>query len=151
MIADTLTNASRYAALHPAFAHAFAWLAAFDPAVGDGNHDIGHGCEARVMTYRTSPGERKWESHRRMIDIQFVVRGRERVEVAAAASLGAATAYDPVNDVTFYDGAPAGASSALVAAGDFTIFFPHDGHRPGLAADAPDDVRKIVIKVPFGS
>ncbi|MBI3504262.1 MAG: YhcH/YjgK/YiaL family protein [Proteobacteria bacterium] len=149
MIADTLAGASRYAALHPAFTHAFAWLGAFDAAIPDGNHPIGLGCEARVMSYRTAPAEsRRWESHRRYIDIQCVVRGRERMDVANVASLTGATPYDDANDVLFYDGTPAGATALLVEMGGFAIFFPHDGHRPSIAIDAPEDVRKIVIKVP---
>jgi biofilm protein TabA len=149
MIADTLAVASRYAALHPAFAHAFAWLAAFDDAMADGNRPIGLGCEARVMTYRTAPAEsRRWESHRRYIDIQYVVLGRERMDVVNVGSLTGATPYDDANDVLFYDGAPAGATALLVETGGFAIFFPHDGHRPSIAIDVADEVRKIVIKVP---
>ncbi len=149
MIADTLVNAPLYAGLHPAFAHAFAWLAAFDPATPDGNHPIGHGCEARVMSYRTAGADTKrWESHRRYIDIQYVVSGRERMDVAHISSLAGATPYDDANDVLFYEGAPAGATAALVEAGAFTVFFPHDGHRPSIVIDAPTDVRKVVIKVP---
>jgi YhcH/YjgK/YiaL family protein len=36
----------------------------------------------------------------------------------------------------------------LVGSGEFTVFFPHDGHCPGIAIGAPDDIRKVVIKVP---
>ena len=100
MIADTLSHAPRYAALHPAFAHAFAWLTAFDAAAPDGNHPIGMGCEARVMSYVTGPAEsRRWESHRRYIDIQFVVKGRERMDAANIGMLRGATPYDDANDV----------------------------------------------------
>jgi len=152
MITDALSQSPRYAALHPAFAHAFAWLGAFDPALADGNHDIGQGCEARVMTYVTEAADAKrWESHRRMIDIQCVMRGRERMDVADVTTLAGATAYDEANDVLFYDRAPAGATSAFVGEGEFTIFFPQDGHRPGIALGAASEVRKIVIKVPVAA
>jgi YhcH/YjgK/YiaL family protein len=149
VIADSLARAAHYAALHPAFDHALAWLASFDAVTADGNIDIGQGCEARVMSYvTTAAAEKQWESHRRFIDIQYVVRGRERMDVAPVHALAGATAYDDANDVLFYEGVPDGATAVLVGAGEFTILFPHDGHRPGIAVTEPADVRKIVIKVP---
>ena len=149
MIADSLDHAARYAALHPAFGRAFEWLAGFDPSTADGNYPIGDGSEARVMSYRTSPAaDRRWESHRRYIDIQLVVSGSERIDVADIALLSGATAYDEPADVVFYEGAPDGASAVLLRAREFAIFFPHDGHRPGIAHGEPRDVRKVVVKVP---
>jgi biofilm protein TabA len=149
MICDHIANAPQYASLHPAFAHCFRWLAAFDGATPDGNHDIGMGCEARVMSYATEPAEqRKWESHRRFIDIQWVVSGAERMEVAHIAALEGATPYDEGNDVRFYAHAEAPTTSVVVGTGEFTIFFPTDGHRPNIAVTTPAAVRKIVVKVP---
>jgi biofilm protein TabA len=149
MIFDDLRHAHRYASLHPAFATAFAYLEAFDGKTPDGSHALALGCEARVMSYRTEAAEtRRWESHRRFIDIQFVVSGRERMQVAEVGSLHDATTYDAANDVSFYSAAATGASELRVGVGEFTIFFPHDGHRPGIALGAPADIRKIVIKVP---
>lgn len=149
MIAGTLHRAGRYNALHPAFAGAFAYLASFDSGTPDGNYSLADGCEARVMSYRSeAAANRRWESHRRYIDIQCVITGRERIDVADISTLGAATPFDEVNDVMFYADSAAGATRVVVAAGDFTIFFPDDGHRPGIEIEAPVDVRKIVIKVP---
>jgi biofilm protein TabA len=149
MIADTLYHAGRYTALHPAFAGAFAYLGSFDLQSADGNYPLAGGCEARVMSYRTEPAaNRRWESHRRYIDIQCVIAGRERMDVADIVSLSDATPFDDSNDVRFYSDSTADVTRALVSAGNFTIFFPHDGHRPGIEIDAPADVRKIVIKVP---
>jgi biofilm protein TabA len=149
MIFDDLRHAHRFTSLHPAFATAFDYLESFDANTPDGNHALALGCEARVMSYRTEPAEeRRWESHRRCIDIQYVVGGRERMQVAEIGSLNDGTPYDEANDVSFYSAASTDASELCVGAGEFTIFFPHDGHRPGIAIDAPADVRKIVIKVP---
>ena len=149
MISDRLEHAARYTALHPAFADAMAYLASFDTNTPDGNYPLAHGCEARVMSYQTEPAaQKRWESHRRFIDIQLVVRGRELMQVADITSLLGPTPYDEANDVLFYERAASSVAEIRAGAGDFTIFFPLDGHRPGLAIDAPADVRKIVIKVP---
>ncbi len=149
MIVDLLRRANHYAPLHPSFAAAFSYLASFDVTTPDGIYPLVGGCEARVMSYRTEPtANRRWESHRRYIDIQCVIAGRERMDVADIVALGDATPYDDNNDVLFYGDSPASTTHALVAAGEFTIFFPHDGHRPGIEIDTPAEVRKIVIKVP---
>jgi len=149
MICDHIANAPHYAPLHPAFAHCFHWLAAFDGTTPDGNHDIGHSCEARVMSYRTEPAEqRKWESHRRYIDIQYVVSGLECIPVAPIETLPVATPYDAEQDVCFYGTAPAPTTSLVVSAGMFAVFFPQDAHRPNVAVTTPAATRKIVVKVP---
>jgi YhcH/YjgK/YiaL family protein len=149
MVADSLRQAPRYAPLHPAFAHAFGWLAAFATVTPDGNHDIGEGCEARVMSYQTEPAaQRRWESHRRYIDIQLVITGAERMEVGPVTALDGATGYDATNDVTFYAGARGEVTSLVVDAGTFAIFWPDDAHRPNIAIGAPSAVRKVVVKVP---
>ena len=149
MIADRLSNAAACAPLHPAFAPAFAWLAAFSNAVPDGNHDIGHGCEARVMSYQTEPEQdRRWESHQRFIDIQAVMVGVERIDVSPVDGLTGATPYDATNDVTFYAASRSAVSSLVVGAGAFAIFWPDDAHRPNIAITAPAAVRKVVVKVP---
>jgi biofilm protein TabA len=31
--------------------------------------------------------------------------------------------------------------------GTFLVFWPEDGHMPGIAVDAPAPVRKVVIKI----
>lgn len=149
MIHDTLANAARYAESHTAFADAFAWLSTFDESLADGTHPLSAGCEARVMSYTTGAEEEKrWESHRRFIDIQYMLHGDERMDVSPIAGLGDATPYDDANDVLFYSGASGAASSLIVRAGEFTVFFPHDGHRPSIRVGASAPVRKIVVKVP---
>jgi YhcH/YjgK/YiaL family protein len=149
MICDLIANAPQYASLHPAFAHCFRWLAAFDGTTPDGNHDIGMGCEARVMSYLTEPAEqRRWESHRRYLDIQYLVSGLECIPVAPIGALPVATPYDDEQDVSFYADGSAPTPSLVLEAGMFAIFFPQDAHRPNIAVTAPVATRKIVVKVP---
>ena len=89
MIVDALANAGRYRPLHPRLAAAFDYLAAFDPAKPDGKYPIdGDAVYALVQSYATRPAaEKKWESHRRYLDVQYVVSGRERITVAPIGAL----------------------------------------------------------------
>jgi YhcH/YjgK/YiaL family protein len=149
MITDRLANGPLYHAVHPNFARAFAYLRSFDPDTADGVYPLGDGSEARVQRYHTRPvEEREWESHRRYIDIQYLVSGEESMLHADIGALHGATAYDDANDVILYADAMGPASSLGVLAGGFVIFYPHDGHRPGIALRAPAPVVKVVVKVP---
>jgi len=149
MIVDALANAALYHGVHPRLADAFAYLAAFDPATPDSRFPLDEErVHVLVQSYVTQPPEqKKWESHRRYLDVQYVVAGRERITVAPPASLAEPTPYNETKDVVNYGGAAGEATSLYLEAGQFAIFFPDDAHRPGVAIDAGEDVRKVVVKV----
>jgi biofilm protein TabA len=149
MIADTLANASLYRSLHPRLAAAFDYLAAFDPATPDGKYPVDEDrVHVLVQSYVTRPAaEKKWESHRRYLDVQYIVAGREHITVAPIGALEGATEYNEAKDVINYGGAPGEASTLYLEGGQFAIFLPEDGHRPGVEAGGSGDVRKVVVKV----
>jgi biofilm protein TabA len=148
MVVDSLANAQIYHSLIAGAEAGFGFLEAFDPAVPDGRYDLDDArVFALVQSYDTAPGaEKRFESHRAHVDIQYVVEGRERILWAPAGSLDVDEPYDDAGDVAFYRD-PATSSSVLLRAGDFAIFLPHDGHKPGCMAGGRERVRKIVIKV----
>jgi biofilm protein TabA len=153
MIVDTLANAALYRAVHPRLGAAFDYLASFDPATSDSRFPLdGERVHVLVQSYATRPAEeKKWESHRRYLDVQYVVSGREHVTVARAGALTGATPYNEAKDVVNYGSASGGTSTLLLEGGQFAIFFPDDAHRPGVAVDdGGDDVRKVVVKVLLG-
>jgi len=149
MIVDALANAARYRTLHPRLAAAFDYLAAFDPSTADGKYPIDDDrVYAQVQSYATKPAaEKKWESHRRYLDVQYLISGRERMTVAPLGALTGATEYNDAKDVINYAGPSGEASSVYVEDGQFAIFFPEDGHQPGVQAAESGDVRKVVVKV----
>jgi YhcH/YjgK/YiaL family protein len=149
MIVDSLSNAKLYHALHPRLAAAVDYLASFDPATPDGKYPIdADRVHVLVQSYVTKPAaEKKWESHRRYLDVQYIVSGRERITVAPIGALSGATEYNEAKDVITYGGAEGEASTLYVERGHFAIFLPDDGHRPGVAVNGGEDVRKVVVKV----
>lgn len=149
MIVDSLANARRYVALHPRLAAAFDYLATFDAATPDGRFPLDEErVHVLVQTYDTKPAdEKKWESHRRYLDVQYLVSGHEHITVAPTDTLAGATPYNGAKDVVNYTGATDGVSTVCVQSGQFAIFFPDDGHRPGIAAGESVQVRKVVVKV----
>lgn len=146
MILDTLDRADRYAALHPLFAQAFAWLRGTGPAaLGPGRHDIDgdrlfaivEACPGRTR------GEAKLECHRRYIDIQLVCEGVDEMGWRPlAACTQPRTDYDAARDIRFFDDEPA--SWVSTPAGSFCLFFPDDAHAPLVSAGF---IRKVVVKI----
>lgn len=148
MIFDSLATPDPHATLSPRLEAGLAWLRALDPATPDGRYPIeGDDVFALVQTYETGPStEKRFESHRKFLDIQYVFEGEERMLHAPARLLEVETPYDDPTDILFY-AEPKYASSLLVRTGDFTVFHPGDAHKPGCMAGARHRVRKVVVKV----
>jgi biofilm protein TabA len=151
MILTTLAEADVHASAARGIAAGLAWLRAFDPSLGDGRHEIdGDDVFALVSTYDTGPAtEKRFETHRVYLDIQYVAAGTERVLHAPADALSIETPYDAAKDIAFY-AEPKASSSLLLRTGDVAIFHPADGHKPGCMAGGRDPVRKVVVKVKVG-
>lgn len=148
MILDHLERADRYAPLAAGIAAALRYLRDTDfTALPDGRIELdGDRLIAIVSRYRTKlPHEAVWESHRRYIDVQFMVRGSERFGyLPREAAPPIKTPYNDAKDVVFYE---PGDETLRLRAGHFAIFFPEDVHAPSLADGEPDDVLKVVMKV----
>jgi YhcH/YjgK/YiaL family protein len=89
------------------------------------------------------PADAKIETHIKYIDIQVPVTGEESMGWKAKDEL--ATILEPYNeekDVAFY--ADTCTAYVKLHPGLFTIFFPEDGHAPGISQG---DIRKIIAKI----
>lgn len=148
MILTTLAEADAFASLAPGIAAGIAWLRAFDPATPDGRHPIdGDAVFALVSSYDTGPAtEKRFEAHRRHLDLQYVVSGVERILHAPLDGLEVSEPYSDANDIVFFAD-PRASSSLLVPAGGLAVFHPDDAHKPGCMAGGRDAVRKVVVKV----
>jgi len=143
MIFDQLGRAGR---ADPRLAAAFAFLAGRDfSADPPGRIELqGDALYALVQEYTTKPAEAgQWEAHRRYIDVQYLVRGCERIGFAPVETLQAG-AYIPEKDFLPLSGP---GSSLDLSAGYFAVFYPEDAHMPGLAVKGPESVKKVVVKV----
>jgi YhcH/YjgK/YiaL family protein len=88
----------------------------------------------------------KWESHRKYIDLQYVIRGEEKIGVTPLAS---ATVTVPYNEAK--DGANYTADGVYYTATpqEFYLFFPSEVHRPNIKVDGFDTDKKLVIKIKY--
>ncbi len=149
MIVNALKNAAQYESIHPRFAKAFAFLRQHDfTSMEPCRIEIdGTDLYALVQSYNTmNAAEKKWETHRNYVDIQYVAFGTEIMGWAPEDSLEPAGDYNPEKDVRFYqDGAPF--TPVRLEAGTFAILLPEDIHKPGCAAGMSEPVIKVVVKV----
>jgi YhcH/YjgK/YiaL family protein len=150
MILDRLEHAKLYRPLAVDIARALDYLQATNlRELADGRHVIdGERLFAIVQRYQPKPAkEAKWESHRKYIDVQYVVEGCEWMGYAPLSDKWPVTqAYDAQKDVGFFD-----AQGVLmeVPAGSFAIFMPQDVHAPNLTTDSSGNVPpvcKVVVK-----
>ena len=102
---------------------------------------------ATVSEYQSKNEESaKFEAHRKYIDIQYVISGKEIMNLAPISTLkDVLTPYDAVKDIEFITVSKV--VNYKASPSNFFIFFPDDAHRPGLKDGSNSPVRKIVIKV----
>ena len=152
MIVDTIfTSMTDYSFAGSLFVKAFAWLKENDlenlePGVSleiDGRR-----VTAQLQAYTTGRSEEfEFETHRSFIDIQYIVKGREIIEWAPLAKLPRVTRpYNPDKDITYYAN-PTSCIPVELFPGDFAVFFPSDGHKPKCSGGAPQEVKKIILKL----
>jgi len=149
MILDVLENADVYRGLPPGLVAALKFLRSADLAglpIGKAAID-GERLFALVQEYTPKPAEMlKYEAHRRYWDVQYVVRGVERMGWNTLARMTVSEPYDAERDVSFFRGA---GNLVRVPAGTFAIFGPSDVHMPGVEVEGEPAgvVRKVVVKV----
>jgi biofilm protein TabA len=148
VVFDRIENALVYYGLGPGIKAALDYLATIDlESLKPGKHELPNGAYVMVADYQTKPAsEKRWEAHRKYIDLQYVVSGVERMGYADISAMASPGDYDEANDIT----RPEGDGDFLTAtAGTFAIFYPWDAHLPGVVAGEPCDVRKVIVKVPL--
>lgn len=87
----------------------------------------------------------KWESHRKYVDIQYLIQGKESIGFQKTDSLKAKKAYSETNDIAFYEDNGNGFFVDLKKE-SFVVCFPTDAHMP-LVGNANTAIKKAVIKV----
>ena len=151
MILDVCENWADYAyGKEEVLADAFGFLAALEPDCECGKYEImGDDMFALVQTYDTKDiADCKLEAHEKFIDIQTLLVGSERMFYSVVDSLDNCDEYSPENDAAFYTYEADKAVEYTLTPGVFTVFFPNEGHMPGIALPSgPSPVKKVVIKI----
>ena len=142
MILCPWKDIKKYAALLPGIEEAFDAVNAledFEPKtvqLSDGNRFF--------VAAGTTKEPDVAEAHRKYLDIQYIVKGREVVGWADLAACTPADAFNEESDIGFYSG---DFNYITVNEGICYVVFPEDAHMPGRHLEVPNDFVKIVVKL----
>jgi len=106
----------------------------------DGDNVYATVTEAPLKEFEKS----NWESHRKYIDLQYVIKGKEKIGVAQAAKATVTKPYDEKTDLVNYT---ADGKFYVAQPGYFFLFFPQNAHRPSIKVPGFDVDKKLVIKI----
>jgi YhcH/YjgK/YiaL family protein len=96
-----------------------------------------------VLNYREKPAE----SHRKHLDLQYVIYGKEKIGFADYSNIKKVySEYNSDRDVEFFDTIDNECLIPILQ-NQYVIFFPGDVHRPGICIDNPSNIRKVVFKI----
>ncbi len=144
---DKVQFAKQYHLNQAAWDKAFAYLKNTDlKTLASGKHVIdGDKVYATVSEAPTKDYDKTaFESHRKYIDLQYVITGEENMAKAPVTSVTVSKPYDEATDLADYTGE---GEIYTVPAGTFMLFFPTDAHRPNITPGGNKVVKKIVIKI----
>lgn len=148
MILDQLKNIDIYKGISPDIYAGLQFLQNATPDIELGTYVINGNTKAIVSEYETiADFSRGYEAHKHVIDIQYPVRGLERVKWSPIEGMNINIPYDEAKDRTFYkDPSPRG-THVDIGEGIFAIMFPEDGHGPQHYIDKPETIKKITVKI----
>lgn len=150
MILDTLNQQARWTDWLPSLGPAFEFLRArANESLAPGRYELdGDRMFALAAQYETRGfDDAEPEAHRKYLDVQYLVAGRETIFWTPLDEAGAVTVpYDADRDILFFARNDRGRPFEL-AAGHFAIFLPTDVHEPNCHCGPPGRVHKVVVKV----
>ena len=146
MILDTLENGKLYESVHPRFKKAFEFLNTTDLV----NLPLGKielEGSSLIVNVVEIPGKTvevaRMETHNKYIDIQIPISKVEKMGWIAGSKLKKVTdSYNQEKDITFFE--DKATNFIEVQPLDFAVFFPEDGHQPGIVEGV---IKKIIVKV----
>ena len=148
MIYDTMDKIASYKGLARNLDSAIDYLVKNKvSALPDGKHPVdGDRVIVQVSTYETKDlPAAKFEAHRKYIDIQFVLEGKEACYMTPLEGLEPSEPFSEERDLGFYKGD--GGAFLPLTPDVFAVFFPQDAHKPSCDLGGKRKNRKVVVKV----
>lgn len=147
MIFDNIKNSSLYE--NELLKKGFDFIRITDlSTLSDGRYEIeGNKIFANVQSLKTKPKEqKKFEAHRKYIDIQYLIKGKECMAVGFLDNFNKTIVpYDNEKDITFLDGEKF--NYINLKEGEWVVFYPTDVHAPMLSVDDDINIKKVIVKI----
>ncbi|HEY9002100.1 MAG TPA: YhcH/YjgK/YiaL family protein [Mucilaginibacter sp.] len=88
----------------------------------------------------------KWESHKKYIDLHYVISGKIKIGMAPVVKATVTEPYSESRDAANYN---VDGKFLTATPKEFFLFFPQDAHRPDIKIDGADSLKKLVIKIRY--
>ncbi len=145
MILQKIENYNKFPKVNNRFEKALDFI--FAHKNGDlnvGKYDVCEGVFVNVQEYETRPAsEKTFESHRKYIDLFYIVSGEELVEWNDISEM-TFDHYDEGKDRCYITGA---GMNIPLKEGYFMVLFPEDAHKPSVQLNESEHVKKYVVKI----
>ena len=112
----------------------------------EGRFDLVDGIYANVCQYETSNWKNLFEGHKKYIDIQCVIEGKEFIEVAKESNAIVDKKYDIEKDIIFYQSKIL-PNNIELSCKNLVVLFPDDLHNTGIILENKCNVKKIIFKI----
>jgi len=149
MIKNSLNYTKNYYSLSKRIEIALKYLENTDLAsMSNGRYEIlGNEIFVNIQDYNTKPeSEGKWEVHRKYIDIQYIIKGSERVGIGEIQDFKSVMQYDEDNDFEFLK-TDKNLQFIDLNENEYLILYPYDVHMPQIMNKESSYVKKAVVKV----
>ncbi len=147
MVYDKIDNIETYKGLSEDIYEGLKFLKNATLDLACGVHEINPRVKAIVSEYETKAvNENGYEAHRQFVDIQYLLKGAEKNCCLPIEKLRETKAYSEEKDAAFYE-ANVPTQELMLGDGCFAIYWPQDGHMPGICVSGQQKVKKVVIKV----
>ncbi len=148
MIIDELSNLGKYIHLVPELKEVIKFITENDLSlIPDGKVTLDQ--INGFVNFQTIPAKcdtfAKYESHRKMIDVQIPLTEDEHMLYVPITKIIEEGVYDDEKDIAFHLAEIGPSYRITIRKGMFVIFFPQDVHAPGIT-DVP--LKKAVFKIP---
>ena len=147
MVFGNIRDRKDFSWLEPVIGKCFDYAAANDLlSYEKGSHPIdGDELFVNIVEYETTtPENRFWEAHRQYLDLHFMLRGPEQIDVNFIDNMEQKEFVEK-DDFLPLEGDPN--SRVVLNAGDFLLCYPADAHRTAVQVAAPAAIKKAIFKI----
>ncbi len=149
MIFDRVSNYKRYF-FNDLFHEIFEKIQLIDINTNNGDFHVNENYVIKVMSYETKLDGDIVENHDKYVDIQILLKGKERIGMYSHDQVSLKRPYDELSDCRFFsiNKMSKPKSEIILESGYMAVFFHEDIHNPQLAVDNEIELlKKIVVKV----
>lgn len=148
MIFGNIADWKYYFGKSDVFNEIFQELPKISTSTGNGEFRLNEHIYYKVMSYDTQVDPSVIESHKKEVDIQIIIKGREHIKVYDPEAVKTKVSYNSETDCVFYSSVERPFSEFDLVPGKMAVFFPMDVHACQFAVNNEvETIKKIVFKI----